>query len=170
MEPLQELYDLWEAEMGVQPKPDMQDAEGAHMGGPDAGNYEHPVTQQRNEVDYMRAQGMNPVEAHQKVYGEVDTSNVESKAQLASTLARVQDDGNKRAVKIEKEKQSIFARDAEMEKSMDQVTRDDLRTPMNQQVPDSEQTPADQVAEELDFEEEYDYNLDVDYLQKFGRA
>ena len=82
----------------------------------------------------------------------------------------MQDDGNKRAVKVEPEKKSIFARDAELEKTMDQVTRDDLRTPMNQQVPDSEQTPVDQVAEELENEEEYDYNLDVDYLQKFGRA
>ena len=170
VDPLADLWDLHEAEMGMQMKPELQDAQGAHMGGPNEGNYEHPVTQQRNEVDYMRAQGMDAVTAHQKVHGDVDTANVESKAALAATLGRVQDDGNKRAVKVEPEKKSIFARDAELEKNMDQVTRDDLRTPMNQQVPDSEQTPADQVAEELDFEQEYDYNLDVDYLQKFGRA
>ena len=169
-DPLADLWELHEAEMAVQAKPDLQDAEPPHMGGPNADHYEHPVTQQRNQVDYMRAQGMSPDEAHQAVHGNVDTTSVESKASFAATLGRVQDDGNKRAVKIEKEKQSIFAKDAEAEKALDQVTRDDLRTPMNQQVPDREQTPADQVAEELDYEEEYDYNLDVDYLQKFGRA
>ena len=50
------------------------------------------------------------------------------------------------------------------------MTRDDLRTPMNQQVPDNQQKPVDQVAEELESVEEYDYNMDVAYLQKFGRA
>ena len=113
---------------------------------------------------------MNPVQAHQQVYGEINTGDIESKSALASTLGRVQDDGNKRAVTIEKDKRSILAMDSEIEKARDQVTRDDLRTPMNQQVPDYQQTPADQVAEELETEEEYDYNLDVAYLQKFGRA
>ena len=170
MRELQELFDLYELEM--QPKPQMQDDVPSSYGGPNKGNFEHPVTQQRNEVDYMRAQGMNPVEAHKSVYGDVDTGDVESKASLASTLGRVQDDGNKRAVLIEPEKGSILARDAKLEKEQDQVTPDDLRTPMNQQVPDSEQNPAAVagVAEQLENTEEYDYNEDVAYLQKFGRA
>ena len=167
MKELQELFDLYEAMVA---KPELQDTEASDVAGPNEGNFEHPVTQQRNEVDYARAQGMNPAEAHQAVHGEVDTTSVESKAKFASTLGRVQDDGNKRAVKVEPEKQSIFAKDTEVEKQLDQVTRDDLRTPMNQQVPDREQTPGDQVAEELDYVEEYDYNEDVAYLQKFGRA
>ena len=101
-----------------------------------------------------------------------NTSNIESKAQFASTLGRIQDDQLKAGVKIDKNNPSpsILAKDAMMDKKLDQVTRDDLRTPMNQQVPDREQTPQDQVAEELDVEEDYDYNEDVAYLQKFGRA
>jgi hypothetical protein len=82
----------------------------------------------------------------------------------------VSDDGSTSSVKIEKQKGSILALDAELEKVQDQVTRDDLRTPMNQQVPDNQQTPANQVAEELENDEEYDYNMDVAYLQTFGRA
>ena len=75
-DPLSELWELHEAMVG---KPELQDAEGAHMGGPDAGNYEHPVTQQRNEVDYMRAQGMDAVQAHQAVHGDVNTGDIESR-------------------------------------------------------------------------------------------
>ena len=41
---------------------------------------------------------------------------------------------------------------------------------MNQQVPDEQQTPADQVAENLEFMEHFDYNEDVAFLQKYGRA
>ena len=57
-----------------------------------------------------------------------------------------------------------------MENELDQVTHDDLRTPMRAQVPDRQQTPADQFAESLDEQEEYDYNEDVAYLQQYGRA
>ena len=167
-DPLVELYQLWEAE--VMQKPDIQDAMPSSVEGPNKGNYEHPITQRRNEVDSLIGTGMNPVQAHQNVYGEVNTGDIESKAALASTLGRVQDDGNKRAVTIEKEKGSILALDANLEKVLDQVTRDDLRTPMNQQVPDSQQTPANQVAEDLEIADDYDYNEDVAYLQKYGRA
>ena len=73
-------------------------------------------------------------------------------------------------VTIEKDKNSLLAQDAKIEGEMDQVTRDDLRSPMRQQVPDRFQTPGEQVAEELEKEDEYDYNLDVAYLQTFGRA
>jgi len=171
MEELQELFDLWEAEMNVVPKPQMQDEMPTSNVGPNSGNYEHPITQRRNQMDDLLGTGMNPVEAHKQVYGEVDTGDTESKKALASSLGRIQDDGTTSTVKLSKAgTPSILAKDARIEKALDQVTPDDLRTPMNQQVPDRQQTPADQVAEELDFEEEYDYNLDVDYLQKFGRA
>ena len=170
VDPLAELWDLHEAEMAIQAKPDLQDAEPSNIGTPNSDNYEHPITQRRNEVDKLIGTGMSPTDAHQQVHGEINTSDIESKSALAATLGRVQEDGNKKAVKIEKDKQSILARDAEIEKALDQVTRNDLRTPMNQQVPDRQQTPGEQVAEELETEEEYDYNLDVDYLQKFGRA
>ena len=113
---------------------------------------------------------MNPVQAHKEVYGEINTGDIESKAALASTLGRIQDDGNKRDITIEKDKNSILAQDAKIEAETDQVTRDDLRSPMRQQIPDRFQTPGEQVAEELEKDDEYDYNLDVAYLQKYGRA
>ena len=108
--------------------------------------------------------------AHQSVHGDLDPSTTTSKAQLAATLGRLQDSGTTGAVKIEPEKESILAKDARIEKELDQVTDNDLKTQMNQQVPDKEQTPQDQVAEALDFGSEYDYNEDVAYLQQFGRA
>ena len=168
MEELQELFDLYELE--VQQKPSLRNEFPSGYAGPNQGNYEHPITQRRNEVDGLIGTGMNPVQAHQQVYGEINTGDIESKGALAATLGRVQDDGNKRAITIEKEKKSILALDAELEKVQDQVTRDDLRTPMNQQIPDNQQKPVNQVAEELENDEEYDYNLDVAYLQTFGRA
>ena len=170
MEPLQELYDLYE--LMVQQKPDLRDVESSENEGPNKGNFEHPVTQQRHAIDDLMGAGVDPVSAHQQVHGDVDTSNVESKAKFASTLGRIQDDAIKAGVKLDNKNSnpSILQQDAMMNKKLDQVTHDDLRTPMNQQVPDRQQTPQDQVAEELDIEEEYDYNEDVAYLQKFGRA
>ena len=169
MEPLQELFDLYEFDIS-QMKPDIQDEGHATVGTPQEGDFNHPVIQQRREVDAARQSGMEPVDAHQQVHGEVNLGDIKSKAKLASTLSRVADEGSRRGVRIEPEKGSIFARDAEMEKEMDQVTHDDLRTPMRAQVPDAQQTPADQFAESLDEQEEYDYNEDVAYLQQYGRA
>ena len=176
MEDLQELFDLWEAELNRVPKPQLQDEMPSSNEGPNAGNFEHPVTQQRNQVDDLISAGSRPVEAHQQVYGEVDTGNVESKAKLASTLSRLEDDGTRTDIKVDKNNPpSLFAKDKAIEKKLDQVTRDDLRTPMNKQVPDRQQTPQDQMGgdvmpESLEYQEEYDYNEDVAYLQKFGRA
>jgi len=174
MEPLQELFDLWEDEqirgLSLAPKPEIANADPSHMGGPNVGDYNHLIIQKRNQLDSLRAQGMDPVSAHRAIHGEVDPSNTESKANFAATLGRIQDDGNRNAVTLQPEKGSILSKDAAIEKQLNQTTHDDLRTPMNQQIPDREQTPADQVAEELDLQEDYDYNLDVAYLQKFGRA
>jgi hypothetical protein len=169
-DPLEDLYSLYEAEMNFMPKPQMQDEIPSGYESPHKGQYEHPITKMRNEIDALIAQGQDPVNAHQSVHGDVDPGDINSKAELAATLGRIQDDGNRNAVKMEPEKGSILSRDAAIEKQTDAVTHDDLRTPMNQQVPDDQQTPQDQVAEELENSDEYDYNEDVAYLQQFGRA
>ncbi len=164
MRELKELFDLYELEM--QAKPAIQDAAPSNYEGPNKDDFQHPVTKRNNEVDSLIAQGQDPIKAHHAVYGDTNTADTQSKATLASTLGRLQDDGVKRGVTLEPEKGSIMSRDARMEKELDQVTPDDMKTPMNQQVPDSEQQPAPQV----ESVEEYDYNEDVAYLQKFGRA
>ena len=167
-DPLEELYQLAEAELNVMPKPQMQDGPPAGYESPHKGMFEHPVTKQRNEIDSLIAQGMDPVMAHQSVHGDINPGDIDSKAKFAATLGRIQDDGNRNAVKMEPEKQSILYRDAQFEREQDAVTHDDLRTPMNQQVPDEQQTPADQVAENI--QECYNYMDDVKYLQTYGRA
>ena len=168
-DPLQELWDLHE-QMNVVPKPRLQDEMPSSNVGPNSGNFEHPITQRRNQMDNLLGTGMDPIQAHQNVYGEVDTGDVESKKALAASLGRIADDGSTATVKISKEgTPSILAKDARIEKALDQVTPDDLRTPMNQEVPDRQQTPQDQVAEET--EECYNnYLEDVEFLRKYGRA
>ena len=168
-DPLQDLWDLAE-ELNVLPKPDLSSPTPSSYESPFSGQSEHPVTQMRRQVDDLISQGIEPPDAHQQVHGPVDSSNIESKGKLAATLGRLQDDGMNTGIKVERNKGSIFAKDYEIERRLDQVTHDDLRTPMNQQVPDQQQTPYDQVAEQLELKEEYDYNDDVAYLQKFGRA
>jgi hypothetical protein len=170
IDPLEDLFSLYEAEMNMQPKPSLQAPLPSNYESPHKGQFEHPVTKMRNEIDSLIAQGEDPATAHQSVHGDIDPGDIDSKSKLAATLGRLQDDGINTGIKIEKDKGSILARDAAIEKSLDQVTPDDLRTPMNQQVPDDQQTPQDQVAEELDYQEEMDYNDDVAYLQKYGRA
>ena len=169
-DPLEELWQLHEAEMSVVPRPQLQDEIPSGYGGPNQDASSHPIIKQRNEIDSLIAQGQDPVQAHHSVHGETNPGDPQSKAKLASTLGRIADDGINSGVRVEKGSQSIYARDARYEKEIDQVTQDDLRTPMNQQVPDRDQTPQDQVAEEVDSSEDYDYNEDVTYLQKYGRA
>ena len=170
MEDLQELFDLYEAEMNVVPKPQLGTDMSATYGGPNDGNYEHPVAMKRAAIDAEMHQGSNPIDAHQEIHGQVDLADTTAKRQLATTLGRVQDETTKRKVMVEPEKDSILARDVALEKELDQTTHDDLRTPMRGQVPDRLQSPADQVAEEVEEQEDYDYNLDVAFLQKYGRA
>ena len=167
---LQELFDLYEAEVAPQAKPQLGTEPSSGYEGPNNDNYQHPVIRKRNMVDNAREQGMNSADAHQSVYGDVDLADVDSKSKFAATLGRYQDDGGKRAVYIDKDKGSILAQDSRIEHEMDQVTQDDLRSPMYQQVPDKLQKPGEEVAESLENQDDYDYNLDVDYLQKFGRA
>ena len=169
MDPLQQLWDLYEEMRGV-PKPPLTEPEESGMGTP-TGNYEdHPVINDRKKVDALRLKGMSPEEAHQMVYGELDTSDVDAKGKLASTLGRVQDDNGRKGIKIEKDAEfkSLLARDDELEKQVQQTTPADMATPIDKQVPGVLQQPDDRVA--LTQQEEVDYNDDVDYLQKYGRA
>ena len=166
-DPLEELWELYEA---VMPKPDLASPIPSNVEGPNKRTGSHPVTKKRRDVDELIDSGMEPAEAHQAIHGEIKTNDIESKGKLAATLGRLQDDGINNGIKIEKDTGSLLARDAIVNKQLDQVTDDDLRTPMNQQVPDDEQTPQDQVAEQLDLLEEVNYNDDVAYLQKYGRA
>ncbi len=172
VEPLEELFDLFEAEVmnPPQPKPSVNTEPSSAYEGPNNDDYQHPVIRKRNMVDAAREGGMNAADAHQSVHGDVNLSDSSSKSEFAATLGRVQDDNDKRDVTIEKDKNSILAQDSKLEAQADQVTRDDLRSPMRQQVPDKLQTPPEEVAEELEKDEDYDYNLDVAYLQKYGRA
>ncbi len=168
MDPLKKLWELYDETL-VQDKPELQSELPAFTGSPNEKDYEHPVIQQRRVVDELRKKGMSPEDAHQQVYGDIDMADVDSKKNLASTFARVQDDGNKKNFKIEKDApfKSLLAVDQDIEKNNDKVTADDLRTPMSQEVPDENQDPD---KPQLDKQEEYDYNEDIMYLQKYGRA
>jgi hypothetical protein len=161
MDPLQQLWKLYEEYVE---KPQLQDAPTATMGTPADISDEHPVTQERRKVDVLRSMGMDAEDAHQRVYGDVDTGDTAQKAQLASTLARVQNDGGRKGIKVEKDTPtpSILAM-VDNAETKDAVTPHDFKTPQHKEVPNA-------VQEEVDTEEEYDYNQDVAYLQKFGRA
>ena len=171
MDPLQELWSLYEA---VMEKPPLQDEPSPTVDTPQDEDHEHPVSQERRKVDMARAAGMEPEQAHETVYGEVDTGDAASKAQLAATLGRVQNDGGKKGIKIEKDKdfKSLLARDDELEQK-DAVTPDDMRTPQQKEVPNMLQSPhgmENTVGEQVEILDVWDYNDDVAYLQKFGRA
>ena len=170
MDALQELFDLVDRELR-EDTPPLQAAPTPFMGTPMMQDNEHPVTQQRRAVDMLRKQGMPPEMAHQQVYGEIDLSDTQAKRDMASTFGRVQDDGNKKAVRIDHDHKhpSIMAQDDGLEAMVNQTTVDDLRTPLNKQVPDALQDP-NAEATPVENQEEYDYNLDVAYLQKYGRA
>ena len=171
MDPLQELWDLLEE------IPPLQAAPTPFVGTPENNTFEteDPVTQQRRAIDTLRKQGMPAANAHETVYGDLDLSDTEAKRDLATTLGRVQDDGNKKAVRVDMDAEfpSIMAQDQKMTIATNQTTVDDLRTPMPGQVPDMLQDPEagqQQQQEEVDLQEEVDYNWDVAYLQKYGRA
>ena len=161
MDPLVQLWELYDS-MNVVPKPDIEPDKPSGLGSPQEGEYNHPIIQQRKMVDQAIDAGATPEEAHQQAYGEVDTADTSSKSSFASTLGRIQQSTEKKGVYTEPGSTSLLARDREMEKNMDKVTPDDLRTPQDKEVPDQLQ--------QLDKQEEYDYNLDVAFLQKYGRA
>ena len=157
MDPLQELWDLYEE---VMEKPPLAQEDPSAMGTPTVGGDQHPVIQQRKQVDDLRAAGMDDYDAHQQVYGEVDLADPESKSKLAATLHRIQTDDEKRGVNVDKDAthKSLFAKEKEAEEN-NEVTGQDLKTPMPGQVPDA-----------LETQQEDWYNFDVSYLQTYGRA
>ena len=165
MDPLQKLYDLYEVEM----RPQLQEPMSPTVSTPQRDDHQHPVIQQRNEVDSHREGGAEVADAHELVHGAVDTADVDSKAKFAATLSRVQNGKDKKGITIEKDAEfkSLLAKDAAIEKNLDQVTPDDLKTPMSQQIPDTQQQDEPEAFDKM---EEYDYNLDVAYLQQYGRA
>lgn len=180
MDPLQELYEFFDAQMmmgGVQQKPQFQMEPPSAMGVPGDLNQEpHPIDMQRQAVDMGMQQGMAPEIAHQQVFGDVNLGDQTSKADFASTLGRVQQNFSKKGINIEPTSQSLLAQDSRLEKEKygqpEEADQDVLRTPVRQQVPHSPTNQADpaQVQAGLTMPEEYDYNLDVAYLQKYGRA
>lgn len=129
---------------------------------------EHPVTQQRRAVDSLRKQGIPTPKAHQEVYGELELSDTEAKRSLSTTMSRVQDDGNKKAVRVDMDADfpSVLAQDNKVDLAINQTSVNDLRTPVAKQVPDILQSPESGLQQQ----EEIDYNWDVAYLQKYGRA
>ena len=173
-EALSDLFELFDAEMmQQQEKPALMDPEEPAVGTPQSGSFEHPVTQQRKEVQALIKQGESPVEAHKAVHGEIDIGQIESKAKLAGTLGRIQQDNTTDGLKMDTDGDfvSIMAADSQIEADLDQVTRNDLRTPEPKQVPDYQQEPGQQVKEELETQDYIDYHeFDVAYLQQFGRA
>ena len=160
MDPLNQLWKLYEE---VMEKPPLTEPESPTVGTSVEDDGVHPISQQRTQVDGLRATGIEAEEAHEKVFGEVDLGDVTGKSQLAATLSRAQNDGNRKGVRIQKDvdRQSLLAIDDEMEKR-DTITPEDLKTKLNREVPDAT-APVNNT-------EEFDYNFDVAYLQKYGRA
>ena len=159
MDPLQELYELFDA-MNVVDQPPLEQSDSGTVAGPNQGEYESPIIQQRKEVDDLRAAGVSDTDAHQKVHGDIDLADPESKSKLAATLARIQTDDNKRGIQVDTDSdfQSLLAREKAAQE-VSQVSPDDLRTSKNQEVPD-----------QLETQQEEWYNFDLMYLQKYGRA
>ena len=157
MDPLQPLYELFDS-MQVRDKPPLRDT-GMPVETPVESPEDHPVTQQKKEVDELIDQGASPADAHQKVNGQIDTSDVDSKAKFASTLGRKQSENSKRGVRIEKDSDSLLAQEMEIQKN---ATPENLKTPIEQEM--------QQTTEEFDKSEEIDYNDDVQYLRTYGRA
>ena len=159
MDPLKELYELYDA-MNVVDQPPIEQEDQSSVEGPNMGSYEHPVIQQRKQVDDLRAGDMPDTEAHQQVHGEVDLADPDSKAKLAATLHRIQTDDEKRGIQVDKDTEfkSLLARSKEKQEITD-VSPEDLKTRSDQEVPDA-----------LEQQQEDWYNFDVSYLQKYGRA
>lgn len=161
--PLNELFELYEATMA---KPELREPESAAIDTPTTNYEDHPVIKDKNKIDALRLAGAAAPDAHEKVKGEVDVSDAESKADLAKTLSRTQQDGNRKSVYLDKDPEhpSLLAKDEEMEKKLTKVTDSDMKTPVDKEVPDALEPP-----EQVDTKEEYDYNDDVAYIQQYGR-
>mgnify|MGYP000645726553 CR=1 FL=1 len=159
MEPLKQLFDLYEAEMAMQ----TPFAEPEPAPEPPPVDNTHPITKQNKEVEDALRQGMGGPEAHETVYGQVNIGDPTSKAQLASTLGKAQGQKVHAGALPEPGSQSIFAKEFRDDEEQDATTDQDLKSPVAQQIPDSEQ-------QAVETQEEFDYNDDVAYLRTYGRA
>jgi len=160
MDPLKSLWALYEEFVD---KPDLAPEPASGMGAP-AMEFDSPVSDQRGQVDDLRASGMATAGAHEQVYGEVDMTDTTSKAGIASTFGRVQNDANLKTVKLDKDSPnpSILAIDASLEADIEvDADNPNVKTKHNFETPTS--AP-------VETQEEYDYSLDVAFLQKYGRA
>ena len=159
MDYLQELWDLYELHESAKglPKPALQDPGEASVESPNQEYNDHPVIQDRKTVDALRLSGASATNAHERVHGDVNLSDVDAKGKLAATLARTQQDGNKKGVHVEKDADhpSIFAKDEAMQKEVSSVA--DMKTPKTKEVPDALQEP-----EGVDTNEEVQYIADVE--------
>jgi hypothetical protein len=97
---------------------------------------ESPDAQARTQVDTLRKSGVSTTDAHQQVHGDVDIGSVESRASLAATLGRVQDDQSDNEVHPDKDSESGFAQLSKLEKEADAVSPEDLATPLEGEIPD----------------------------------
>ena len=165
MEPLQELFDLYESVVKKgQPKPQLGTDDPATISTPQRGQEDDPVMTARNQVDTFRLAGMSATDAHEKVHGEIDTADPHSKAEVAKTLGRAQADGDRKAVHVDKDAEfkSLLAKDEELEDKIGRTTEGDEKTPLAQEVPD-------RLEAGVDTNEEFDYNDDVAYINQYGR-
>lgn len=179
MEILQELFDLYEREIGMtrnkpQLHPDDTDIVGTQDGGSttqDGGDdaIKTPELKQRDEVDALVDSGMPPEEAYEQIMGPVNLADPEYKAGLAACLARHYKTDQAGRVRPDPNGESVFAK---IERNADKntVSADDLKTPSDEETPDVVQKTINKVAEEVATEEETCYADDVDYLRKYGRA
>ena len=163
MEPLKELFDLYE-EMVGQPKPPLQDPGEPTIGAPNFAK-EDPMVQDRKKVDELRTRGVSAPDAHEQIHGEVDTADAFHKGKLAATLSRTQEDGGRNNVFVDKEaeKPSLFAQDEKIQSKANTATKDDMMTSSSKEMPDALDAP------QVDTKEEVDYNDDVAYINQFGR-
>jgi hypothetical protein len=167
MEPLKDLFDLYEQEVRkARPKPPLQPETPATLDTPYEGDVmQNPVVKQRTEIDQLERQGMAPEDAFQSVVGPVNLADPEYKAKLAATQARFEKQNQRGNVHPEPNSGSIFS-NLEKKKKSEVSTETDLKTPSDLEVPDIVQ----KVSEEFDIPSNIDYNDDVDYLRKYGRA
>lgn len=134
MDYLKEFYALFsELETTKLNEVEAKDELSALIGTPDDDSEDtHPEAEMKAIVDDEIALGKTAPEAHERVYGKVNTHDIGSKADFAKTLGRLQNDSKKGHVSPDKDGSSIYAVSVEKDKQ-DEVGGDRLRTPIAQE-------------------------------------
>jgi hypothetical protein len=193
MEPLQELWDLYEATF---PKPELKDTEDQPA------NVRAPIdpdinfrNKQSDQIATLRQKGKGKNSlgnAYELVKGVLDTGDPIAMADFAGHLAANQKDRS-RAPRPEEGSDSLLHQDM-MKMKTDTLPDDgDLRRPRNSELSDDQErmniddderdrlqtstrgakgtaNAVSSMGESLTEEVDVDYNEDVSYLQKYGRA